>query len=200
MSRSEGEPPYSSHTIDPQGGASFPALPRERNDDSECEDRPEHQQSDCGFLPETEKEVSVGINSLLSQDEKTVDDSDYKDSQSKYKGIRDETPELIENSKARYSSENSEEMSCATKEIPKKLEICMDDTRHHFHAGLPLPIQSGTKGNEETEELERIEGGKREKRKDTAYMVMLENYVLQLLCVQKVLKKEGTSEHEPLSQ
>ncbi|RZC55957.1 hypothetical protein C5167_014804 [Papaver somniferum] len=144
MSRSEGEPPYSYHTIDPQGGASFPALPRERNDDPECEDRPEHQQSDCGFLPETEKEVSVGINGLLSQDEETVDDSDYKDSQSK----------------------------------------------HQFHAGLPLPIQSGRKGNEETQELERIEGGKRGKRNDTAYMVMLESYVLQLLCVQKVLKKE----------
>ncbi|KAI3876224.1 hypothetical protein MKX03_019864 [Papaver bracteatum] len=142
------------------------------------------------LIPETEKEISVGINGLSSQDEKTVDDSDYKDSQSKCKGIRDKALELIENSEARYSSENSEEMSCATKEIPDKLEICMDDTRHQFHSGLPLPIQSGMKGNEETEELERIEGGKREKRKDTAYMVMLESYVLQLLCVQKVLKKE----------
>ncbi|RZC62956.1 hypothetical protein C5167_024701 [Papaver somniferum] len=129
-----------------------------------------------------------------------LDDSDSKDSESKYKEIRDETPELIEKSKARDSSENSEERSCATKEIPDKHEICMDGTRHHFHAGLPLPIQSGTKGNEETEELERIEGGKRGKSKDTAYMVMLESYVLQLPCVQKVLKKEGTSEHEPLSQ
>ncbi|KAI3876221.1 hypothetical protein MKX03_019861 [Papaver bracteatum] len=203
MSRSEGEPSYSSHRIDPQGGAAFPALPKERNDDSECEDRPEHQQSGYGFLAGTEKEVSVGINGILSQDEKTVNDSDSKDSESKYKEIHDETPELIEKSKARDSSGNSEEISCATTEIPDKLKICMDDKRHHFHAGLPLPIQSGTKvhvGNEETEELERIEGGKRGKSKDTAYMVMLESYVLQLLCVQKVLKKEGTSEHEPLSQ
>ncbi|XP_026457149.1 uncharacterized protein LOC113357877 [Papaver somniferum] len=203
MSRSEGEPSYSSHRIDPQGGAAFPALPKERNDDSECEDRPEHQESGYGFLSGTEKEVSVGINGILSQDEKTVDDSDSKDSESKYKEIRDETPELMEKSKARDSSENSEEISCATTEILDKLKICMDDKRHHFHAGLPLPIQSGTKvyvENEETEELERIEGGKRGKSKDTAYMVMLESYVLQLLCVQKVLKKEGTSEHEPLSQ
>ncbi|KAI3938489.1 hypothetical protein MKW92_042633 [Papaver armeniacum] len=161
--------------------AAFPALPKERNDDSESEDRPEHQQSGYGFLSGTEKEVSVGINGILSQDEKTVDDSDSKDSESKYKEIRDETPELIEKSKARDSSENSEEISCATMEIPDKLKI--------FHVG-----------NEETEELERIEGGKRGKSKDTAYMVMLESYVLQLLCVQKVLKKEGTSEHEPLSQ
>ncbi|MCL7051365.1 hypothetical protein MKW94_001335, partial [Papaver nudicaule] len=71
---------------------------------------------------------------------------------------------------------------------------------HHFHAGLPPPIQSGRTENEETEELERVDGGKREKgKKNTAYMVMLESYVLQLLCVQKVLK-EGTSENEPLSQ
>ncbi|KAI3952829.1 hypothetical protein MKX01_006872 [Papaver californicum] len=199
MSRSEGEPPYSSYTIDPQGGAAFPALPRERDVDLECENRPEHQPSDCGVLPQTEKDVSVGTNCLLSQDEKTVDDSDYKDSQSKYKGIRDETPELIDKPQARDSSENSEEISCATKEIPGKLEICMDDTRHHFHAGLPSPILSGRKGSVETEESETVHGGKREKCKDTAYTVMLESYVLQLLCVQKVLK-EGTSKHDSVKK
>ncbi|MCL7025966.1 hypothetical protein MKW94_013579 [Papaver nudicaule] len=213
MSRTEGVPPYSSHRLDPQGGAALPALARERNDDTECEDKPERQQSDCGFLPEKEREVSVGINGFLSQDEKTVDDSDYKDLQSKYKGIHEETVELLGKSKARDSSQTLEETSCAAKEILDKLGIfirwfleiiyilntyfCF---RHHFHAGLPPLIQSGRTGNEQTEELERVDGGKREKsKKNIAYMVMLDSYVLQLLCVQKVLK-EGTSEHEPLSQ
>ncbi|OVA17296.1 hypothetical protein BVC80_1837g95 [Macleaya cordata] len=191
VSRTEDELPHSSHLIDSQGDAEFPVLSGQGNDGRECEDKSEFRRTDCVNFPKPEKEVSVGNNGFLSENDRSADDTNYKDTNSECKETKDETPELTEKPKTRESSELSEQTSLATKEIPDKLEICINDKKYHFDAGFPFPSQSGSKVNagKGDTEAEKSCGSK-----DPSYLVMLESYVLQLLCVQKVLTEEASEQ------
>ncbi|XP_058110662.1 uncharacterized protein LOC131253610 isoform X2 [Magnolia sinica] len=188
-SRTEGHPPHSSCVLDLQKGDEVPDVSRRynvRKDEDELGFRP------TGFreaLKELPKGVSIENSDLSSGNGNTADVADFKDSCSELEEAKDENPEPIESPKARNSPEHGEEIPLATKERPGKLEGCINAKQYNNDADVPVLLQSGNEEKEPSRAVNTKIGSEGHASGDPSYQVMLESYVLQLLCVQKLLKE-----------
>ncbi|RVX22946.1 hypothetical protein CK203_008395 [Vitis vinifera] len=134
-----------------------------------------------------------------SKARKPMDASDSKDNCSGCQETEDETPEIV----AKNSPKNAEEASSEVK-ITERLEGSEEGKGCHDDTQLPLAFLNRNRVNQETE----VQGSeerlvmRREQNKcletvdPSCQVMMLESYVLQLLCVQKVLKEASAQDPE----
>ncbi|XP_077232846.1 uncharacterized protein LOC143872331 [Tasmannia lanceolata] len=202
-SKKEGQSPHSSSHGDFERNIEIRDLSRLHNLANADEDELGfHFTGSREVMKEPEKEVSIENSNLLSGNGKSADGTDYKDSCSEQEEAKkEETPDVSESLKMGNSPECAEETQSDTKAIPANLESCISNKRHDIDAGGLVQSQSGNKDAEGESEhdttgkenfgFERIKIGSKGCRDvDQSYQVMLESYVLHLLCVQKVLKEE----------
>ncbi|XXG77662.1 hypothetical protein AAC387_Pa08g1771 [Persea americana] len=103
--------------------------------------------------------------------------------------MKDRTPDRTECPKSGVSSESADEPSSARKENAVKLESCINDKKCKNESGNMVQYQSADKdaGTENSVSVRINIKKKALCTRNQSYWVMLESYVLQLLCVQKEL-------------
>ncbi|XP_072990819.1 uncharacterized protein [Typha latifolia] len=127
----------------------------------------------------------------------------YRDKSSEHEEVKMEEQNLSDGSETRNHHEVGKEIATGMKGIPSQLQGCISDAlkkfpstspvesqvskRDHNDSTSPLPSQLSNplKGKLGSESMNNASMGKNSC--DAEYQVMLESYVLQLLCVQKVL-------------
>ncbi|KAL5710062.1 hypothetical protein ACHQM5_020671 [Ranunculus cassubicifolius] len=187
-SRMHAEPPHSYHASGCQEDVECPGLSGQEQIHEDGKERSEIQSNGYGGSPDAlERDISVGNNDLSG---KTVDDPCSR-ANSKGKGTENGTPENCDQPITMDCSEHVDEISSAMKEVPNEPESCLSD-KHLFDGILSSQnCNEGTVEIEEESDFQEIDTTFKENdSKETSYKVMLESYVLQLLCVQKVLKEE----------
>ncbi|XAR58832.1 hypothetical protein NMG60_11014385 [Bertholletia excelsa] len=148
---------------------------------------------------QVQKDVCKGSNDLSSENDQSLEASGLKDNCSGCKEVRDSTSE-IEDQKVRGFLEHAEEIVSSLK-VPEKCEHSTDGKEYHNDVKTANPHQRRCTGSTEVKDSEVEESTLESKGQnaslDQSYQVMmLESYVLQLLCVQKVLKEasvQGTA-------
>ncbi|GFY99374.1 hypothetical protein Acr_13g0007750 [Actinidia rufa] len=177
--------------------------------DSKVEDKLRDLFPAVGSQGDAEKTDALGSNDLSSENGEPLEESDSKDNCSDFKEAKDLTPEL-ENEKATGSPEHAEETSSSVK-IPEKFEHGTDEKECHNDAQVSLRQKNENTGFESflislMEDasltdlgIEIDDSGPKERKLDNKVQtnsldpsydgMMLESFVLQLLCVQKVLKE-----------
>ncbi|XP_073104931.1 uncharacterized protein [Elaeis guineensis] len=143
---------------------------------------------------ESENKISIKKNSLNSLSGGTVVVPDCKDSCSEHEELKYE--ELLDGPKTRNPFEEAGETALPTEELPLHLKkSCIDDKSDPSDG--PCPVQSEVSNRDPTKEKLGPErsfvtmGGN---KTDAPCQVMLESYVLQLLCVQKVLMEASVKD------
>ncbi|XP_024927050.1 uncharacterized protein LOC107411566 isoform X3 [Ziziphus jujuba] len=140
------------------------------------------------------KNILTGNEDLLSQ-EVATDASNSKENVSECKGTNVTDPTLSESVNTTSFPKDAEDTSPSA-EIPDKFESIKekkDFARDHHDAKIPHPCQ---KGYEDVEDIgpERKTASKQKSEFDNScQVVMLQSYVFQLLCVQKILKEASTN-------
>lgn len=133
-------------------------------------------------------EDSAGKKSLSSVNSGTAVDADCKRNCSKHEESNGENKEQFEEPANRDPPSETEETPAPMEEASIQPTISMEDIVDHCNDNSPVPSQIKSKEpmeeKFEPEDFFSSEGGG---NKDPSYQVMLESYVLQLLCVQKVL-------------
>ncbi|KAL6978991.1 hypothetical protein U1Q18_020656 [Sarracenia purpurea var. burkii] len=173
-------------------------------DGNVAKDGSESQQTEC-IEVKLQKDICIGSNNLSSENEQPSETSDSKNNCSECKEATKFTPEM-ENQKSSGSPEHAEEMSSSVK-IPDKFDDSTEEEKYHIDS---LPRQNKTIGSPGMkpeilfEDLEIDDSAPKEKKLESrggntsldpsCQVTMLESYVLQLLCVQKVLK-EASGHH-----
>ncbi|PIA37439.1 hypothetical protein AQUCO_03000191v1 [Aquilegia coerulea] len=175
-SRMQDEP-YSYCVTGSQEDVECPALGQTPVDsDEESEIHP----SGSGNPPkELEKEPSVGNNDPISKNGKDVV---APCSKANSEGIEAGNDTL----------EHADETSSAKNVVRGELGRCVNDNTYRFDGHMQLPSQICPEGvaDKEDSRSEKINiGSKGHTSSNSSYQVMLESYVLQLLCVQKVLRE-----------
>ncbi|XP_058068312.1 uncharacterized protein LOC131217409 [Magnolia sinica] len=79
--------------------------------------------------------------------------------------------------------------TCHVQNFFPLLKICTIFDRYNNDADVPVLLQSGNEEKEPSRAVNTKIGSEGHASGDPSYQVMLESYVLQLLCVQKVLKE-----------
>ncbi|WJZ89250.1 hypothetical protein VitviT2T_008478 [Vitis vinifera] len=194
----ESKPPDSFHIAGSLGDIEFPDISVQESVSKYEEHASSIQPTDCQKFG-LEKEISNGNNGLSSEARKPMDASDSKDNCSGCQETEDETPEIV----AKNSPKNAEEASSEVK-ITERLEGSEEGKGCHDDTQLPLAFLNRNRVNQETE----VQGSeerlvmRREQNKcletvdPSCQVMMLESYVLQLLCVQKVLKEASAQDPE----
>ncbi|KAG9443240.1 hypothetical protein H6P81_014580 [Aristolochia fimbriata] len=133
---------------------------------------------------------NVERTNVLSEDAKDEEITNAKVSDK----AKEKNAEVIDN--PGKSLESAQDILTKFMEIPPKLEIFTGDTEHHKDAGIRLNTKISTRDAErKTSEPELKLCGKEQLHVEQSYEMMLESYVLQLLCVRKVLE---ASEDNPV--
>ncbi|XP_019052767.1 PREDICTED: uncharacterized protein LOC104594476 isoform X2 [Nelumbo nucifera] len=182
----EDKPPCSSCVADSEGELVFSDLSRQEHLDKD-ENKPEFQKNDyLKFMKKQQTEISAADGDLPSRSGRTKDATDSKDNCSECKGSKAEAPELNERPKTKSHIEHVEDISSTVMEMSGKLENGVNDDKYGFDAQIHHPSQrkedSGSKRR-------NINSNGLNNNIDPSYEVMIQTYVLQLLCVQKVLKE-----------
>ncbi|XP_068667566.1 uncharacterized protein [Aristolochia californica] len=97
--------------------------------------------------------------------------------------------EVIDNPEMGKSLVSAQEILTGSMEIPARLLKFTMDTEHHKYAGINLYSKYGNRvvdAERETSKPELKTCGKGQSHVEQSYEMMLESYVLQLLCVRKV--------------
>ncbi|KAI8016121.1 hypothetical protein LOK49_LG05G01535 [Camellia lanceoleosa] len=174
--------------------AEFLCASVEENVSKNGGNRSEIQPTDC-IQFELQKDIGIGSNELSSENGQSLETSGLKDNCSDCNEAKGLTPELEER-KATGSPEHAEEISSSVK-TRYKFEGSTDEKECHNDTQTCLPCQ---KGSIETEDSGRKERKLESKGRDntsvnpSCQVMMLESYVLQLLCVQKVLKEASVQD------
>eukprot|EP00268_Persea_americana_P068022 TRINITY_DN9426_c0_g1_i8.p1 TRINITY_DN9426_c0_g1~~TRINITY_DN9426_c0_g1_i8.p1 ORF type:complete len:442 (-),score=108.74 TRINITY_DN9426_c0_g1_i8:298-1623(-) len=185
----EAKPPYSSSVSDLQKDIGIPGLSGQHSVNGDG-DELRSQSADCmQDMKEPQNEVSVKNSVFPLGNQKAVVVADFKDSCSKSENMKDGTPERTESPKGGISSEAADEPSSARKENAVKLESCINDKKCNNESGNTVQYRSTDKdaGTENSGSVRINIQKKALCTRNQSYGVMLESYVLQLLCVQKVL-------------
>ncbi|XP_028056638.1 uncharacterized protein LOC114260669 isoform X14 [Camellia sinensis] len=139
---------------------------------------------------ELQKDVGIGSNELSSENGQSLEASGSKDNCSDCNEAKGLTPKL-EGRKAMVSPEHAEEISSSVK-IRCKFEGSIDEKECHNDTQTSLPRQNGSIETEDSGRKERkleSKGQDNTSVNPSCQVMMLESYVLQLLCVQKVLNE-----------
>ncbi|CAL5388342.1 unnamed protein product [Camellia sinensis] len=139
---------------------------------------------------ELQKDVGIGSNELSSENGQSLEASGSKDNCSDCNEAKGLTPKL-EGRKAMGSPEHAEEISSSVK-IRCKFEGSIDEKECHNDTQTSLPRQNGSIETEDSGRKERkleSKGQDNTSVNPSCQVMMLESYVLQLLCVQKVLNE-----------
>ncbi|XP_020268321.1 uncharacterized protein LOC109843774 isoform X2 [Asparagus officinalis] len=169
----------------------FPRLSKQQNifEDNKVEYR---------RTPEKPQNKDSDEKNSLSSNGRTGDVADNKKNCCENVGLKDENQELFDGPQTRNPSVGTEEEApAAMEEVSSQLESSIDDKlNRHFDNHAPVPSQVPTKdfAHESFESDSKNAGIKGCHKGDASYQVMLESYVFQLLCVQKVLL--GASEKD----
>ncbi|XXG40012.1 hypothetical protein AAC387_Pa01g0830 [Persea americana] len=183
----EAKPPYSSSVSDLQKDIGIPGLSGQHSVNGDG-DELRSQSADCmQDMKEPQNEVSVKNSVFPLGNQKAVVVADFKDSCSKSENMKDGKPERTESPKGGISSEAADEPSSARKENAVKLESCINDKKCNNESGNTVQYRSTDKGTVNSESVRINIEKKALCTRNQSYGVMLESYVLQLLCVQKVL-------------
>ncbi|KAH7864793.1 hypothetical protein Vadar_033924 [Vaccinium darrowii] len=178
-----------------QGDADFLHVPGEESVAKDGENRSEKQQSDCAKA-ELQKDVCMESNDLSSENGQSLEASESKDNCSDCKEAQDLIPEM-KNRTAAGSPECAEEISSCVK-IGHKFEDITDEKECHNDVQTTLIRQNGSTAvtnlgarvdDAGAKELRLESKGQNSSLGQSCQVMMLESYVLQLLCVQKVLKE-----------
>ncbi|KAF5191195.1 hypothetical protein FRX31_019219 [Thalictrum thalictroides] len=176
-SRMQDETPHSYCATGSQGDVECPVLVQTAVD---SDDESEIHPSRSGNSPkELEKEPSVGNNDFISENGKDVV---APCSKSNSEGIGADNDTL----------EHADETSSAKNDVRGELGRYMNDNTYRIDGHMQFPSQICTEevAEKEDSKSEKINiGSKGHNSKNPSYQVMLESYVLQLLCVQKVLRE-----------
>ncbi|XP_050368336.1 uncharacterized protein LOC126786532 [Argentina anserina] len=129
------------------------------------------------------------LKNLFKVSEDAASALQSKDKNSVCSNARDEDSGLEESIKATYMPDHAEEASSFLKS-PDKVQNTVDEKVESHHSGIPLPCQSRNKEMEDSEpqEIKREIKRQSEFANSSSQVMMLQSYVLQFLCVQKVLK------------
>ncbi|PRQ34814.1 hypothetical protein RchiOBHm_Chr5g0073231 [Rosa chinensis] len=136
------------------------------------------------------EEENAILNNLLTE---SVDAASALRSKNKYsecKKAKDADSGQNEGSiKATYMPDHTEEASSFLKS-PDKIQNTVDEKEESHHSEIPLPCRSRNKEMEDSEPQERKNESKQQSEfvDSSSQVLMLQSYVLQFLCVQKVLK------------
>ncbi|CAL5386283.1 unnamed protein product [Camellia sinensis] len=146
---------------------------------------------------ELQKDIGIGSNELSSENGQSLEASGSKDNCSDCNEAKGLIPKL-EGQKATGSPEHAEEISSSVK-IRCKFEGNIDEKECHNDTQTSLPCQNGSIETEDSGRKERkleSKGQDNTSANPSCQVMMLESYVLQLLCVQKVLNEasvQGTA-------
>ncbi|XP_059646664.1 uncharacterized protein LOC132293271 isoform X7 [Cornus florida] len=165
----------------------FSNIPVQESVRKDWENKSEIQPTECRKF-EQQKDICTGSNGLSSENRKQMDDVDFEENSSGCGEATDRTPEMTESIKATCCPVDAEETSSSVK-IPDKCEANIDKKINRNVARTSLPCQNGCREIENSGPKGKVDGKGQNNSVDPSYPVMmLESYVLQLLCVQKVLK------------
>ncbi|KAK9279678.1 hypothetical protein L1049_013358 [Liquidambar formosana] len=194
-SEMEGIHLSSSHVSGFHGDTVFPDLSVQESVSRDGYNESKIQPNDCQTL-ELEKENCIGNNEISSENEKAVDASDSKDNGSECREAKDKTPKPLVSLKMAFSPEHAEETSSSSVKIPVKSGSIVDEKEYHHDAQISLLCQNGSKEIEDAvpEERKIISEEQNNCVNPSRQVMMLESYVLQLLCVQKVLKEASAQD------
>lgn len=176
-----------------QADTEFPGITEKESGCIDGEKEAGIPQASSGKI-ELQEDVCDGSNCLSSENRMTGDASDAGDSCShQIMEAKDSTPEMMESLKATFSPEHVEEISSVDGlEAPDKTEGGLHGKEYQNNIQTHL-CGNGCKEIEDSWPKERnMEGKKQYNSADPSCQVMmLESYVLQLLCVH-VLKEAST--------
>lgn len=139
-------------------------------------------------------EASVEKTDLSSGKGKTVDVLEFKDSCSEHEEAKERTPEPIQSLLIARNSPALADEPPPYKESPIKLESYINDTKCYSHSGASVLYQIANNGKENSRSQTRNNVHKGPRTGDQSYQLMLESYVLQLLCVQKILTEASETD------
>ncbi|GAV58614.1 hypothetical protein CFOL_v3_02147, partial [Cephalotus follicularis] len=179
----EGMPPDSSHVAGPHGETPFADLSVQGSVSIDEVNKAKIETVNCEFG----RENCIENNELLSEKEDTRDTSDSYENTSVCKEAKETTFELRKTLESTVFLEHAEDTSSFMK-IPAKLKSIEDDIQYGHNVEILDTCRIGAEGKEDAEPQELNVASKRlSKCLDSAQPVMmLESYVLKLLCVQKV--------------
>lgn len=185
-SKLKGTPLDSLHLAGSHGETPFPDA--EESASRDVENEAKIQPARCKKL-ELIEEICNG-NGLFSENKKAIDASSSGENNCGCKEENDESPEVMQNLETTYSPDHAEQVSMSLL-ISKKLGSIIEEQEHHHGNEVTLPCQNGNKELQDIGPQERRIARKTESNYDrtprSCQVMMLESYVLQLLCVQKVL-------------
>ncbi|KAI8574099.1 hypothetical protein RHMOL_Rhmol01G0328500 [Rhododendron molle] len=192
-SKVEGRPQDLFPVEGSQKDAEFLHVPVEVSVAKDGENRSEKQQSGCAKV-ELQNDICMGSNDLSSENGQSLEASESKDNCSDCKEAWDLIPEM-ENQKADGSPQHAEEISSFVK-IGHKFDDIIDEKAYHNDVQTSLLQQNestavthlGVRVDDSGAKEMRLES-KGRNIDPSCQVMMLESYVLQLLCVQKVLKE-----------
>ncbi|KAK3188469.1 hypothetical protein Dsin_028030 [Dipteronia sinensis] len=186
-SESGGTQPGLFHGAGSQGERLFPDLSAQESV-SEDEENKSTLQSDNLNKFELGKQSCAGNDCSISENKNAMDASNTEHNMLEHKEAKDGTPEWKESLKATYSPEPGEETSSSVK-IPDKFHSSVDKKEYNEDAEAPLPCQNDhqSKDDDDARPEQRKIVSKRHGNcvGSSLPVVMLESFVLQLLCVQK---------------
>ncbi|KAL5757139.1 hypothetical protein ACOSQ2_021885 [Xanthoceras sorbifolium] len=135
------------------------------------------------------KQSCAGNKCLILENKNAMDASimEHNVNMLECKEAKDGTSVRKESLKVTYSSEAGEETSSSLK-IPDKCHSSLDNKEYNGDSGVPLTCQSESKGKDDSSgpEQRKIVSKRQENCVGSSHpVVMLESFVLQLLCVQK---------------
>lgn len=140
-----------------------------------------------------EEENSI-LNYLFTENEDATSALRSKSMNSECKKANDADSGLKEECINTTMPDHAEEASSSLK-TPHKFHFTVDEKEDHHHSEIPLPCRSWNKVvNTETEDPEPPQERNKESKQQSEFVnsscqvMMLQSYVLQFLCVQKVLK------------
>ncbi|XP_057956539.1 uncharacterized protein LOC131149799 isoform X2 [Malania oleifera] len=208
-SKMAGIAPESSLSADPREDAEFPnVIVQESRSSENRKSKSNIPPTNCQKF-ELENEAFMEHANVIFENAKPVDACEIMDIGGECEKAREKTPEQIEsppvmgNPKVAQFSERTEETSSSSLKVHDTFCTSVDEKnlsalfiRYHHDSQILVPFQDGIKerGDPGPGNGTIVVKGQKKCSDSSHQVMMLESYVLQLLCVQKVLKEASAQD------